>query len=403
MSLPLVTGEVRAQGAGATSQDPTPYRADDGQIFGRDFNYTDDSFLVRGLYRFHPESEEEWALDREGLRAFAGSVSSDEFYTFQQVRGRYDVDAPLFFEFRYLRDEDFDSRYSSALFGVGADIGRGWSAALLAEVLPEKSGIDVQPEIRWTDGTGNEFRAAAIAVDAVFDDKSDEGEYTQRAWTFFAEGSRRLGERCRLTTWVNWNPQSERRFDADAFHHNYRSLRGGARFTWAWNADWVAVASGQGELTQSSLRYIDTTDTRDRRLSRRHFRTEIELRRKLDDVFTVWAGARYFRLSEKDRRPRDVVLDGTIHRSETTVFAGVDWRLHPRVLFWPGVYVDAISNREDFPNSPGRDDTDRGYLTAISFPFLVDIGKGAHLSAQASVLAHALEFGGGSIHLSIPF
>ncbi|MCA8959102.1 MAG: hypothetical protein KDC38_01260 [Planctomycetes bacterium] len=399
---------VAAQGVGVSSREPSPFRGDSGQLSGRGFHYTDASILLRSLFRFRPALDDRWARDPSGLRGLAGSVSNDEFYTFQQATKKIAVDHPLFFGLRYLRDEDFDSRFSRTQVGIGTMLSGtfatgGVSASLYSEVIAEKEGIDIQPEVEWWNSSGDRVRLAFVLTDAAFDRKSKLDEYRKRPMTWFLEGTRAIGERARVTTWVNWNPQLERTFETEGFDFDHRSLAGGIEGVCVVSERWSVRSTAAGERTVASRRYRDHAHPDDRRLSRRHWRLEAELRHRWDDDLSAWVGGRYFRLSDYDRRPRDVVADGKVQRRETTLFVGVDWRIHERVLVWPGLYVDFIRNHDDFVGDPGRDDRDRRALVAVALPMEFDVGHDATLTLQANALLSPGRFGGGSLHIDVPF
>ncbi len=394
---------AHAQGAGMQGIDPEPFRADRGQLFGRRFDYPDDAFLLRSLYRFHVDHRDQWHRNREGFRGLAGSDASDEFYTFQEARKTIAIEDPFFFSFRYRRDEDYDSRYDRAQVGLGSKIGRGWSFALHSEIVAEKEDIDVQPEFEWSDETGNHFRFAFVLADATFNRKSDDGDYKHTPYTLFAEGTKAIGSEGRLTAWINWNPQLERSYLVDSLSVNDRRLFGGVQLVLPLNEQWKARLEGNGEIRMASVRYLDTTDIRDRRLSRRMWQIEGQLRRTINETVIVWFGAKYFRFSENERRPRDITMDNKFSRRETAAFVGVDWRVHERVLLWPSVYVDFLQEREDFQGNAALRKSDHDTLVAIALPIEIDVGKGAALTIQTSVLVHEIEFGGTGVQLSVPF
>lgn len=77
----LVTTQVAQAYEPATLiREPKPFRRDEGQILGRDFEFTTTGFLDRFSYRFRPQWNEQWRANPQAYRITAGSVRSDELY-----------------------------------------------------------------------------------------------------------------------------------------------------------------------------------------------------------------------------------------------------------------------------------------------------------------------------------
>lgn len=388
----------------ATAQEPQPFRRSD-EIDGRDFKYSDVTFLHQFTYRPRTELEWEWIRNPSGFRATAGSIRSDEFYVDLALRKRWWLDEKHFFELRSEVTEDFDGRFEHIVTGFGRHLIGGWTAAIHGEIEGAKENIDAALELRWEDPQvrGRRLRIVGMAVDAIFNDKNDEfSTYARRPFTTFLEGLWTTESGASGQAWLNWN--SDTRLEYESHDFTYRRVHGGARTRVPWRA-WHLTLEALGERGLSNRVPMDpttATDDDERRLSRYHLRTRAELERSLSEKLTLWGGHTYLRLLERDRRPRDLTLDRSMTRREHTLYTGVTWRLSERVVFWPGLYLDFIDNRDDQSFANLRDD-DRGMVGKMAFPVEFAFASGARLTINASVRVDQARFGGGNVQLYVPF
>ncbi|MGE3165967.1 MAG: hypothetical protein AB7O52_13765 [Planctomycetota bacterium] len=388
------------------AQEPQPFRRDD-EIDGRDFDYSDVTFLHHFTYRPRTELQWEWIRNPSGFRATAGSIRSDEFYADLAIRRRWALDEHYFFELRSEVAEDFDGRYHHIVTGVGRHLGSGWSAAVHGELEGAKENIDASVELRWEDqlGLGRRLRIVGMAVDATYNGKNDEfAEYERSPFTTFVEGLWTTESGVSGQAWVNWNSDTRLEREADGHDFTYRRLHGGARALVPWSS-WQLMLEGLGERGRTERTPFDpttATDDDERRLSRYHLRARAELERTVNERVAVWGGYTYFRLLERDRRPRDLTLDRKILRREHTVYVGATWKISERVLLWPGLYLDFPDNREDL-DFAGISDADRSMVGKIALPLEVAFANGARLTINPTVRVDEARFGGGNVQLHVPF
>ncbi len=383
------------------SRDPTPFRGDD-EVEGRDFEFDDDAFLLRHSYRFRPAQEERWWQEREGYRGVAGSVRTDEFYAFQEIRKQILVESPFLFHIRHRRDEDFDGRYDVTKIGAGVLLPRGWLFSVLSDIVAEKSEIDVEFEGSWRNDSGSYFRGSFLLVDWLFNEKSDVGQDRKRPYTFFADGRAQLPCGVVLDGWVNWNTDTRRRFEVEGFDFTYRRFLAGGRATLPVAERWALRFAVDGETGDADRR--GTPDPLDEsRLARRHLRTEGELRHFVGPKLEFFLGGRYFRLSEDQGRPLDPANDGELVRREPGVFGGFEWRVQERVLIWPSVAIAFLDNDQRLPGNPALDDTERSAIGVVSLPMEARLGERAKLTMQVNLMLNRPEFGGGAVRVEVPF
>ena len=394
-------GLVEAQFFG--TPEPEPFRGED-EIDGRDFDYNEESFLHRFTFRFRPAAVRDWRRTREGFRGTVGSIRSDEFYVFEEFRKTLSLDGPLYFAVRHKRDEDFDSRYDRTLAGMGVTFAENWHASLFSEIVGEKEVIDLHLELAWHLGVERGVRAAFVPVDVLFNSKTDGlREYERRPFTFFIEGAWRFNDDLEVSGWVNYNSPLRLELLDRGFDFTYDQLASGIEGSMSLTDRLQLAVAIRGETGHRDRRVAAATDPDERRLSRHNFSATVEASYDIDPALDLWFGFRHFRLTERDERPRNVALSGTLRRRENMFFAGVVWRAHPRAILWPGVYLDVIDNRDDFPLDALRNDSDEGLVGKLTCPVEFRIGEHATLTVNPTLLLHELRFGGGNIQVQIPF
>lgn len=412
---------------------PEPFRGEDGEIDGRRFRYASDGFLQRFSFALSPLARsnrprrvgEEGSVDPGGesaerpipralsglvFRGTAGSISSDEFYSEQELFWRPRLDDRFFFDLRYQRQEDFDSRYDRVLTGLGVEWAPGWSTTILSEVVAEKPGIDVQLESAWRrESTGEYVRAALVLVD-VANAKSDEFEYEDDPYTVFLDGRWSVSESLTVATWGNYNARLRRSEFVDGneggFDFVYDQVSAGGRLEFRLSDEWRLGQSVEGLFSQRSRR-VDLNSgaslTTEQRFSRRHVTARTSLRRDWGDGQRFEAGLRYFKLSERDRRPFDEVNSIDLIRRETIVDVGMTWRLSPRVAFAPTLFLAMTDNEEQAPYDPsGIDDRDEDFLAKINPIFFITFESGT-IAINPSFLLHEPKFGGGNVQIELRF
>lgn len=405
-------GELGAQ-LSIISPDPEPFRADDEEIMGRDDDdegeeFDKKAFILRHVYRFAADVNRAWLDNPSGMRAVAGSVNGDNFYAYADLRKRFEIpDTPFIAHFRYRRDEDFDGQYDRVRFGLGVKLGHGWEFNALSDGQSDKDELDVELEVQWRSVNGHMLRASFTMVDAVFNTKEAGGEYELSPFTYFAEARVVLPGSILIEPWINVNSNLRRRFDPgafgdDQFDFTYRRFISGVRATVPIGELWEVEGLVMGETGNADRRY-GAENPDERRLDRNHFRCDLEVRREVTNAFTWWLGYRYFRLSERERRPFSLDDDNDTQRREHVFKGGVLWQVHERVRLRPSLYLNAIDNEMAFDFAPELGDSDDETTALLSLPVDVALSDTAGLRAQINYVASDTSFGGGALSLHFPF
>ncbi len=375
-----------------------PFRRD--AIEGRQFDYNAESFLHRFTFEPGPALGQGGRPARDGIFGTAGSSRSDELYTRQDVQVTAGTDGPAHFRYRYRRYEDFDGRYDRNLVGVGARLNHEWLATLYGDVEGAKENIDVQTELAWADDAGNRFRAALVAPDVAFDGKQDDAVYERQPYTYYLEGARRI-DAATVYGFANYNDYLRLRDTAREFTYRYDQARAGL------GVDVPLTDRLEGSVEAEGLYTTRRLDDRggefeDSRLRRRHGQITAELRHDYRADLDLWGGARYFRLSERDRRPADDDRLDRQERIERMIYAGVTWHLSDNLRFAPGVFLNHADIRE---REDGEDDDEDGLYGKLTLPLqiTVDGNTGGHVTLNPTARLHRAAFGGGNVQVYLPF
>lgn len=387
------------------AQEPNPLRRED-VIDGRDFEYNEISFLHRFTYRPRTDLQWAWIRDPSGFRVTAGSVRSDELYLDLLLRKRWALDERFFFEFRQEVAEDFDGNFARTIAGAGLNLGLGWSAAVLAELDGTKENIDTHLELTWNGGTGRRLRIAAVAPDTSFNEKTKANEeYSRNPYTIFLEGLWTTEAGVSGQGWVNWNTTTRLDRPGEGYDFTYRALQGGVRALVPWR-QWKFTAEGRFERGRNEripIDFANATDVQQRQISRRHAEARLELNREISEHWDGWVGYRYFHWLERERRPQDLTNDRRITRRESMLYAGVTWRIRDHIVFWPGLYLDFVDNRETYDFNPARNDPEDGLVAKLALPIEILFKKGARLTINPTIRLDEFKFGGGNLQLQVPF
>jgi len=382
--------------------DPEPFRREDA-IRGRDIEYNQESFLHRFSYRFRPSHERRWNRRRQGLRGSVGSVRSSEFYVFEELRKRWELDDSLFVDFFHKSDEDFDGPYMRTLTGIGACLGAGWAASVSGEFEAQKENIDVYADMAWENAQGSRFRAAVVAPDATFNAKSDSGSYTERPLTLFSE-SLWCGESgSELGAWLNLNLDVDLDLPEESLFFTYGQFSAGGSGSLPLGSKWrvsVEGEGGQGDRTWETAALDERSLTT---FDRRHGWIGLQLDRKLSEELTLWLGARHFSLTE-DRRSSDPTQSaGEIRRRENLLHAGVEWQIRDDIIFWPGVYINLIDNSDTLTQTGSAELQTSEWNGKVALPVEIRVRRTALVTLNPTMHLHRSRFGGGNIQVQLLF
>jgi hypothetical protein len=381
-------------------REPDPFRRDDGQLNGRDFEYTTTGFLNRFSYRFRPSWNDAWLDDPEGYRITAGSVRSRDLYVVHFLRKTIEFNETFSGHIRHRRDEDFDSRYDRTLVGMSANIGGGWSVAALSDIIATKEDIDLQFELSWEGEAGNRFRIAFVSVDHFFNDKQDGAHYRQKPYTIFAEAHRKTSGTTRIGGSVNWNPQLQLVFDDEGREYRYQQFMAESYLSWRMDKDLGFLFSVKAESGERSNRFETSLDRINTHFNRDNIYLDAQTHYRLRPDLTSWFGVRYFFLDEVNDLA-DGTRDFRVKRSEPMLHAGIEWNITEKWTFWPGIFVTSI---DDFDQTIERDEErERSIHGRLTLPVEYAFSDFAYATFNPTFRAPSGPFGGFNVQFQVLF
>lgn len=381
--------------------EPEPFRRDNGQLEGREFDFGRQDFVDRFSYRFDPDVRRTWEQTGEGLRITGGSISTDETYLVSQFKKRWYIDEPVYLLFRFRQDEDLDDDFSRFLYGFGFSFLDNFNFAAMSNVERDKENIDLQFELSWREFQNKDYlpfvnppatpstvepsqvtspqkeetlpeargsfaRLGFIFADFNYNGAAEVGRYTKDPYTIFLEGLFQGTDSSRVHLWLNYIPQLELELDQEGLdRYQFEQFRAGVRGEIAVSSDSLVLWGFKGQTTEIEGG-AGNLNTRD--LDRDFFIADLEYRTDLLDGLRGWVGYRYLTLDEKDRRPDAIEGQRLSDRLEHVTHFGVRWRFHERFALRPTMFLTVIDNDDEIGGPEGRITSDSELLGRILFP-----------------------------------
>ncbi|HQH27479.1 MAG TPA: TonB-dependent receptor [Oligoflexia bacterium] len=382
------------------SAESEPFRRDDEEIEGRDFDYSDEDFLHRFTYRIRTDWQNVWNAEQEGIVLTAGSATTNELYAVHLLKKTIALNETFTGIIRHQRSEDFDGRYDRLLTGVGVNLPHNWSVSLVGDIVAEKEDIDPQLELAWNSPWGHRLRVIYTATDALFDEKNDEdAEYTRQPYTLFAEGRARLSEQLMLAGWMNYNSELELRM-GDGRDFTYNQTMYQAAVLWQPNGNWQLLLSAGGQDGERALRSPESAVTS--QLERAHAGATFEVQFRHTDAFKTYYGYNYFYLSEIGLYPNVLPLGGELKRREHMIYSGIIWQISDQIGISPGVYLDVIDNRYPADEEEIAERVEK-LLAKITMPLEYSFSPRAKMTVNPTYELHKTNFGGLNIQFLVLF
>lgn len=388
---------------GAFSQDlrlePQPYRQ--GQILqGRSFNYNAESFMHRASFA-PPVPVSAKVIPRDRITGTGGSSRTDELFVDMAVQTTRSFDEGVHLQYRFRRSEDFDGRYDRNLVGLGYRFSPQLSARLMADVVGDKSRIDLQPEISWQPDPRLEIQAALVLADNLFNSKQDNDRFESSPLTGYLALGWQFHPSHRLRGYANITPRTSLILGESQRRFREQSSRGGAAWDWQISPGRQLQWLAEGESTNRNAN--DLGQGTDAVMDRRYWRSRVAYHRRQDGVGKLRLGGQFLFLRERGNFVGD--QQELTDRRENMVFAGTGWRLSEYWLFEPTAFVTHVEGeslkREE--QDEGPEDLD-GVYGKVALPLIWQPRgpEGPVLHLNPTLRLHTAAFGGGNLSLHIP-
>lgn len=312
----------------ASAWEIEPFRLE--QIKPRDFRLTENYYFDRFTYRFPNDWRFAWMENPEGFRLTAGSVSSKELYSFQELRKSVDLGDGVFGRIEYLRDEDLDSRYNRFLVGLG--VTGEHQFMIRGNVEPEKGNIDIIPEATFR-GQYGQLRLAASLTDSMFNEKSENDlEYVNSAMTYYAEYRNKFSDSILFGAYTNVTPDIE-------LDGKETSVRASFNQTNFGMFSKVELDDLNSFLIEGDSRVGERFREGDEDaffLNRELRSGNIEYHRLINERLRAWIG--FYRLT---------LTGESSSRSEKISHFGIKYLLSEKLIFRPSLYLNKTKGKEE--------------------------------------------------------
>lgn len=399
MACALTVAGALAGVGPVAAQEPEPFRGRD-EIEGRQFAYDAESFLQRFRHLFRPLSVRTRTPGRDGLRLATGSTSPRELFVSGTVRRRVELDGPLLLSYRFKRHEDFDSRYTRHLVGIGLELPHEWTFFTLADIEARKGRIDFHFEAERDAHDGNLLRVAVLAGDLNYNGKGEEGAYDRRPFTYFAEAQWRAPRGLTLRGFANYNSPLRLHLPERRQTFEYSQLAAGADASWPISKRWLVAGAIAGEMGTRDFTFA-AGGAEDRRFRRSHVEWSVEVNRAVRDTLDTWAAVHGFHLSERDRR--GAAVPRLFRDGELMLVSGATWRWHPHVAVWPSVWISRARIRDELSGDPQRWADEQSWVGKVALPLELKVAEAASITLSATTFLHRMRFGGAMLQMNVPF
>lgn len=403
--------------AGAT------FRGD--EVEDPDFELPDDFFLTVFSYRPPVEWERAWRDADMGYRILVGSTRTDEFYLEQEAKLEARPISWLRLRYRFVNDQDNDSRYFRNLVEGDFALYRGLYVGLSGELSPRKEEIDFGVAAGFRDeDTGVHIRADLILVDFVAEDKGTRRRYEREARTYILRAEAPLGGSARAGLYAEIAPPFEVAIGDDEDEEEVRFLMEKHRYGGFLHAfprwpgdDAEVLVQFQGERTRKVRRQgpdgLDDPDLRDQDVRRDFLDVEAGaalplVARRPHDRLLLGLNGVYLNERRVHPRPEDGLFDRRIDRRE--IHGRVGWRLHVpwrpygRDFFLePALFAGYAHDLDLQPGVPGLTDRDHGLRAKGNLALWVQLAGGSAAYFNATYRFDEPEFGGGNVNVVLTF
>ncbi len=382
--------------------DPEPFRGND-EIEGRSFDYGPEGFLHRFTYRYRPELAQKSRNHTDGFAATAGSTKTNELYVRMKAEKTVKFDVPVYFTYRFKRDEDFDSRYDRNIAGFGVELPGNLSLAAFGDIQSTKAKIDTHFELTKKDNAGNYIRTAILYIDPAFNSKQDDGKYEKPPLTYFAQAYMQDENDFKLHGFINYNAPLRLSILSREFNFWYEQITTGLDLSKRISDENYLFASFKTEQGTRDRWSTAVVKDDERHFSRRYFEYTLQLNRIFKEDLNGWIGLRCLSFIERDRRPLNLTQEHNERRREKMLYGGLTWQFHEKALFWPGVYLNFTENNLDFPYSAGQDNIDKGIFSKLALPVEITLSDTATITFNSTIHLDRTVFGGMNIQTNMRF
>lgn len=390
---------ARATFSNGLRMEPQPFRLE-RVLEGRTFDYNAESFIHRAS--FAPRQPIlDLPVTPDHIAGTAGSTRSDELFMDVSTQLSVTLDPPFFFRHAFRRTEDFDGWYDRNLIGLGVNATPDLAFLVLADVFQDKGRTDLQPEIAWDPGDGNQIRLAVVFTDLLYNTKQAVGTQEDKPVTGFASGRLVLPGGHSVAGYWNETPRVRLRMDSVGYADTGRDVGIEWRMRMHDGIEMHGLAEG-GWMERKASADLPDREPVDEKMERTYFRARFGV------DLAPWRGHRpflamqYLRLEETG----DVLAlqERLACRREWMGVVGTCFAVADAVSFQPTLFVNHVHGHDlprDAEEGKARVNGVQGKI-ALPVDWAPQGEAGARLTVNPTFRLHRAAFGGGNVQLRIP-
>lgn len=380
----------------AQSWNRAVFRGD--EIDPRDFEFNKEYFLNLTSYRVAPDWEELHKANDRAYLVNVGSVRSDEFYLYQDLKVHLDVNEKARFHFDFLQHEDFDTRFLRNRVGLVFPLHENWSAFASGEGTSFKEDNDIGAGVIYRRGLHDWWELQITAVDFSERKGKNDRRFSKDPYGLLLRNEIPLSDKIFIGTGVELQlPMTLVDPGEDLEFHFDKGLCD-AYVRWRLGETEEVRFFVAAEETEKQTEY-ESTPIDDQKLSRHSFRGGAEYYWRSDVPIEAdyHVGCHYFHFRERSLFPGESVEDERHRRDESTVYGGLAIEIMDDVFLRPALYVDYVSQIELFNNNPRRNDRYHGIQSKLSGLVEIRFEDTIRLTINPNLDVDQMNWGGGNI------
>ncbi len=379
----------------------------------RSFTYNSEYFFQSKSFSIPPWWEAEWRGGDTGYRMALGSIKTDEFYLFQEGKiGRRLADA-IDVAYRFLNEEDYDSRHWRHNVSLAARISRNLSLKAFTELSAEKEWIDLGAEAKLLAPGVGEARVSLNLVDMTYNLKSGgAGKYLRQPYGIEAGAAAIPARGVEVSLFLDLDLPLRLDDRVSGFEFAFYRYRAGVRAKWEPDPYWEVQFEASGEICGKRWEFEPYTSPADppnpgeEAMSREAMKAGVDVLRRLalDGEDSVSAGLWWIQLRETSVFPNNHVSDNRLKKRDFIAYLKACVDLGGGFFLSPAVYAGPVMHVEHYVNDPSRCSVRRVPLNSkLTIALGVRFSKSAILLGGASFALDRFEFDGGQAAFVVAF
>ncbi len=381
--------------------------------FARDFAYNSEYFFQSESFSLPSWWEDEWIRGDTGYRMALGSVKTDEFYLFQEGKIGYRLCEALGMGYRFLNQEDFDSRHFRHIASLSAHMFDFFRVKAFTELSAEKEWIDLGAEALFRVPGLCEGGISLNLVDMTYNLKSGgDGKYLRKPYALGFSAAALPARGVSVSASADLDLPLSLSDHRNGFVFAFFRYRLGFKASCEVAPYWSVFFDASGELCGKRWEYepyagpSDPPNPAEQALAREAMQARIEVVRKFGSASgdAAAAGFKWIQLRETTVFPNDRAADMRLKKRDFIFWVRACVGIGGGFFLMPEFYFGPVWHLVHYTNDPAKD-CER--LVPLNSKFNACLGirfsENAVILAGASFATDRFEFDGGQASFVLSF